>query len=429
MTRAAQISRCHAQQIGISSCADIGDDGFLLVQRRRKPSMTKPSIAVGIICSQSGPYQAMGRELLKSALMAVDEINNNAEFDFSIAAHVRDPRGIVSEYHTACDDLIRNIGVEHIVGCYTSASRKQVLPIVERTDRLLWHPARYEGFECSDNVIYVGASPNHNVLPLVRYVLENLSREIYCVGSNYVWSWETNRVTRELVAAAQGRILAERLLELGEGMVGHIVDEIVRRRPPVVFNTLVGSSSYEFIRAFHAATTSAGLNIPMVSCSLCEPELKIVGPASAGCITSSAYFESIRLPENRAFVARWKARYGGDSSPSVDGQSTYVAVYLLARALQRAGTSNIGEVRRAAAGHRYNSPQGPVWIDGGNNHCVLTPRLAVSNAEGQFDIFWEADAPVRPDPYLTQLDVAVSLVRETARGGASLNAPHLRVVK
>ena len=391
--------------------------------------MTKPSIAVGIICSQSGPYQAMGRELLKSALMAVDEINNNAEFDFSIAAHVRDPRGIVSEYHTACDDLIRNIGVEHIVGCYTSASRKQVLPIVERTDRLLWHPARYEGFECSDNVIYVGASPNHNVLPLVRYVLENLSREIYCVGSNYVWSWETNRVTRELVAAAQGRILAERLLELGEGMVGHIVDEIVRRRPPVVFNTLVGSSSYEFIRAFHAATTSAGLNIPMVSCSLCEPELKIVGPASAGCITSSAYFESIRLPENRAFVARWKARYGADSSPSVDGQSTYVAVYLLARALQRAGTSNIGEVRRAAAGHRYNSPQGPVWIDGGNNHCVLTPRLAVSNAEGQFDIFWEADAPVRPDPYLTQLDVAVSLVRETARGGASLNAPHLRVVK
>ena len=109
----------------------------------------------------------------------------------------------MSEYHTVCDDLIRNVGVDHIIGCYTSASRKQVLPIVERTDRLLWYPARYEGFECSDNVIYVGASPNHNVLPLVRYVLDNLSREIFCVGSNYVWTWETNRVTRELVTAAQ----------------------------------------------------------------------------------------------------------------------------------------------------------------------------------------------------------------------------------
>ena len=88
--------------------------------------------------------------------------------------------------------------------------------------------------------------------------------------------------------------------------------------------------------------------------------------------------------ENRAFVQRWKARYGEASSPSVDGQSAYVGVYLLARALRRAGTSNIGEVRRAAAGYRYNSPQGPVWIDGDNNHCVLTPRLAVSNAQGQF---------------------------------------------
>jgi branched-chain amino acid transport system substrate-binding protein len=391
--------------------------------------MSKPPIPVGIVCSQSGPYQAMGREILKSAMMAVDEINNQAEFDFSIAAHVRDPRGIISEYHTACDDLIRNVGVEHIIGCYTSASRKQVLPIVERTDRLLWYPARYEGFECSDNVIYVGASPNHNVLPLVRYVLDNLSREIFCVGSNYVWTWETNRVTRELVSVAGGQILAERLLELGESAVGHIVDEIVRKKPPVVFNTLVGSSSYEFIRAFHAGTKAAGLEIPMLSCSLCEPELSIVGPASAGCITSSAYFESIRLPENRAFVARWKARYGADSSPSVDGQSAYVAVHLLARALQRAGTSNISEVRRAASGDRYNSPQGPVWIDGSNNHCVLTPRLAISNSDGQFDIFWEADAPVKPDPYLTQLDVAVSPLRESPRGLASPNAPHLRVVK
>lgn len=367
----------------------------------------------------------MGREILKAALMAVDEINGSTDFDFTLAAHVRDPRGIISEYHAVCDDLIRNAGVEHIIGCYTSASRKQVLPIVERTDRLLWYPARYEGFECSDNVIYVGASPNHNVLPLVRYVLDNMSRHVFCVGSNYVWTWETNRVTRELVTAAQGSVVAERLLELGESAVEHIVDEIVRRKPPVVFNTLVGSSSYAFIRAFDAATKAARLDIPMLSCSLCEPELKIVGPASAGCITSSAYFESIRLPENRAFVDRWKTRHGDASSPSVDGQSAYVAVYLLARAVQRAGTSDIDEVRRAAAGYRYNSPQGPVWIDGDNNHCALTPRLAVSNSEGQFDIFWEADAPVKADPYLSQLDGAT----RSSRSGASPAVPYLRIVK
>src|ERR1700736_3328552 len=296
--------------------------------------MTKPSIPVGIVCSQSGPYQAMGREILKSALMAVDEINNNADFNFTLTAHVRDPRGVIAEYHTVCDDLIRNTGVEHIIGCYTSASRKQVLPIVERTDRLLWYPARYEGFECSDNVIYVGAAPNHTVVPLARHMLDHISDEVFCIGSNYVWTWETNRVIREIVTSAGGHILAERLLELGETAIDHIVKEVVDRKPPVVFNTLVGESSYAFMRALHVAAMRAGLSIPMLSCSLCEPELKLIGSAaSVGCVTSSAYFESIEGPENRAFVARWKARHGADSNLSAAPTSTDVRAMLLARSV------------------------------------------------------------------------------------------------
>src|SRR4030088_2759505 len=126
--------------------------------------MKKPSVPLGLVFSRSGPYEMMAGEMLKSASMAVDEVNQSDEFDFTFAPHLRDPGGVVAAYHTACADLIREEGVEHIVGCYTSASRKQVIPVVERTDRLLWHPARYEGFECSDNVIYVGAAPNHTVV-------------------------------------------------------------------------------------------------------------------------------------------------------------------------------------------------------------------------------------------------------------------------
>jgi urea transport system substrate-binding protein len=367
----------------------------------------------------------------KSAVMAVDEVNQSDEFDFSLVPHLRDPAGIVPAYHAACDDLIRSEQVEHIVGCYTSASRKQVIPIVERTERLLWHPARYEGFESSDNVIYVGAAPNHTVVPLVKHMLEHIASDVFCAGSNYVWTWETNRVLREIVTSSGGRILAERLLELGETAVGHIVNEIIERKPPVVFNTLVGQSSYAFTRALHHASSRAGLSIPMLSCSLCEPELKIIGPAaSVGCITSSAYFESIARPENHTFVARWKARHGSGSHVSVDGQSTYVCVMLLARAIRRAGTTDVASVRRAAANHRYDSPQGPVWVDPDNNHCFLTPRLARSVTGCQFRIFWEAEAPERPDPYLCNLDLNSIGVKLDARGGSSARRPtHLRVVK
>jgi urea transport system substrate-binding protein len=393
--------------------------------------MKKPSVPLGLVFSRSGPYAMMAGEMRKSALMAIDEVNRSDEFDFTFTPHLRDPGGVVAAYHTACDDLIREEQVDHIVGCYTSASRKQVIPIVERTERLLWHPARYEGFESSDNVIYVGAAPNHNVVPLVRHMLDQVSSDVFCIGSNYVWTWETNRVIREIVTSAGGRILAERLLELGETAVDHIVREIVDRKPPAVFNTLVGESSYVFVRALHEAMIGARLTIPMLSCSLCEPELKLIGSAaSVGYITSSAYFESIERPENRAFVARWKAGHGADSSPSVDGQSTYVCVMLLARAIRRAGSTNVGAVRRAAANHRYDSPQGPVWVDPDNNHCFLTPRLARSVPGCQFKIFWEADAPVRPDPYLSNLDLtAVGTRLERSNDAMTKRSSHLRIVK
>ena len=141
--------------------------------------------------------------------------------------------------------------------------------------------------------------------------------DVFCVGSNYVWTWETNRVIREIVTSAGGRILAERLLELGETAVDHIVKEIIDRKPPVVFNTLVGESSYVFMRALHEATTRAGLTIP-------DAELQ---PVRAGAQADrigglrrmhhlvGLFREHRRTPENRAFVARWKARHGADSSP------------------------------------------------------------------------------------------------------------------
>jgi ABC-type branched-subunit amino acid transport system substrate-binding protein len=268
-------------------------------------------------------------------------------------------------------------------------------------------------------------------VPLVRHMLENIPSDVFCVGSNYVWTWETNRVLREIVTSAGGRILAERLLELGETAVDHIVKEIVDRRPPAIFNTLVGESSYAFMRALHRASTRAGLPLPVLSCSLCEPELKLIGSAAAaGCITSSAYFESIEGPENRAFVARWKARHGTDSHVSVDSQSTYVCVMLLARAIRLAGSSDVAAVRRAAANHRYDSPQGPIWVDPDNNHCFLTPRLARSVPGCSFTIFWEADAPERPDPYLSNLDLAAIGMKLDQRGDAAAKRPpHLRVIK
>src|SRR6187402_268785 len=108
--------------------------------------------------------------MLNGTLLAIEEVNRSLDFDFELAPLVRNPGGETAEYASICRDLIINSGVAHIVGCYTSSSRKAIVPVVEKYDALLWYPSHYEGFESSDNVVYLGASPNQHIVPLAQYM-------------------------------------------------------------------------------------------------------------------------------------------------------------------------------------------------------------------------------------------------------------------
>jgi urea transport system substrate-binding protein len=398
-------------------------------KRRREP------IPIGVLYSLTGPYGLVGREMLNGLTLAVDQVNSSDDFDFHLTPLVFDPGGGLESYQEHCEHLIRDKGVRHIVGCYTSASRKQVLPLIERYDRLLWHSARYEGFENSDNVIYVGAAPNQHIVPLARYMIETLGSSVFCVGANYLWTWETSRVLQEIVSAAGGTILAKRLVALGDTEVDHIVQEIVERKPPIIFNTLVGEQSYHFHRKLYRAQSRdaarGASRSTVLSCSLCEPELRLIGPrASVGHVTSSVYFASIDTPENRAFVRRYRQMFGASNLPSVDAEASYLCGLLLGRAIRRAGSGDVHAVRSAAYKDEVNAPQGLVRIDPENNHCYLTPRLARSRTGFGFDILQAAPAPVKPDPYLTWLDLDDLSPREPDRaGGTARSSRALRVIR
>lgn len=388
------------------------------------------NIPVGLLYSQSGIYGAVGREMLNGALLGINQINASGT-GFQLHPLIVDPGGDPARYYQLCENMLRHGDVRHFIGCYTSAIRRQVLPLIEGTDGLLWHAARYEGFESSDNVIYVGAAPNQHVVPLARHMIANISTDVYCVGSNYIWTWETNKVLRELVSAAGGGLLAERLVPLGDTGMDFIIAEIRRLRPPAIFNTLVGKSAYSFFRAYHRARLQMDLP-PVLSCSLCEPELQLIGPeAGAGHITCSPYFATLREPANRQFVTDYRDAFGPAATPFADAEASYVCAMLLGRAIQRAGTAHPPDVRKAVSLDRFDAPQGPIQIDPENNHCFVTPRLARSTTEGTFDVFWQAPRPVKPDPFLVWLD-ADKPPLPYHRPHAEIRrrrAPHLRVVK
>ncbi|NTF33868.1 transporter substrate-binding domain-containing protein [Rhizobium skierniewicense] len=378
---------------------------------------------VGILFSVTGSYGTVSRSMRNGAMLACDQINSNREFGVTLLPIACDPGGDALAYAPAAEAMIAN-GVKNVVGCYTSSSRKEVIPVFEKRDALLWYPTHYEGFESSANVIYTGASPNHHMLPLVDYVTRHVGRRIFCVGSNYIWAWESNRVLREELALRQGSVVGERYLAVGETDVDFLVQSILDADPDVVFNSLIGESAYTFFRAFRAACEARGIDqakrYPVASCNLSEPELDRIGPGAIdGHLSSSVYFASIDTVRNRQFVSDYCAAFPEEKAPSAEAEAAYVAMFLLAQSLRDAGTDNMRAVKTCAARQHLNAPQGDVTIDPGTFHTYLTPRIGLSRRDGHFDVLFDAASPIAPDPYL---------IHSTAIREAPSRRPALRIV-
>jgi len=321
-----------------------------------------------------------------------------------LSLEIADPGGKLPHYAQRCAELL-NSGIRHIIGCYTSSSRKEIIPLVEKYDALLWYPSHYEGFETSQNVIYTGAVPNQHLIPLMHYLKDQHRKRAFCLGSNYIWAWETNRVFREEIVQAGGVVLVERYITVGATEFDELITAILAAKPDVVFSTLIGTSAYAFLTAFRAACTKAGIDqpseIPVASCSLSEPELEAIAPeARDGHLSSSVYFSSIASAANAAFTAAHDTAFPLGPAVSADAEASYIATLLLAGAIGAAGSDAVGDVRAAVLNRRLQAPQGEVWIDEQTAHAALTPRIGRSNRYGRFDIVMEAKAPLLADPYL-----------------------------
>jgi urea transport system substrate-binding protein len=386
--------------------------------------MGKQTLDIGIVISTTGSYGAIGRSVCSGAELAIDEVNSNPEAPIKIRATLMNPGGVVSAYSDAVQSMIVDRKLTHILGCYTSSSRKEVLPLFEKYDSLLWYPSHYEGFETSENVVYTGAAPNQHIVPLARHLLSHHGNRGWLVGSNYIWAWENNRILREALMESGGDVLGERYFPVGETDLGALAEQIVRDKPDFVFNTLIGDSCYTFFRLLRAAADAAGIDqpaeLPIASCSLSEAELPFLGDAAAGHLSSSVYFSTINSHENAKFTTSWDQRFGHLGKACADAEAAYIAIHMLVGAIARAGSVAFADVRAAARGLKFAAPQGLVTIDPDNLHCCMRPRIGRSTYSGTFDILYEERGPIRPDPYLVWAS--------TAQSESRLGQDHLRVV-
>ncbi|MEP9372374.1 transporter substrate-binding domain-containing protein [Mesorhizobium sp. KR1-2] len=386
------------------------------------------SIPIGLLFSRSGPYWAPGQQGFYGALAAIEAVNASGEYPFELVAHDADPEGNTGRYAGLCRDMIRRTGLRHVVGCTTSWSRKEVIPVVEKADALLWYPCVYEGFEASENVVYIAASPNQHLLPLLDYVVPRFGRNAFLTGSNYIWGWEMNRIAREVLHHSGGSVLGERYVPIGDVEIHHIVAEIKAKKPDFILNNLIGPSSYAFLKTYHelglADPSFASAVRPVLSCNLYEGEGSLLGEAIAGHFTVSCYFQSLRTPANQAFLNAVAGQPGTEQVTSFFAQS-YTSVFMIANAIRQAGTDAITEVLAQAKAHPFSAPFGKSIVDARTNHVLMPAHIGRARADGGFDVVFEAGGAIEPDPFLTRSRLGIP-------GGEALpsaKAPHLRVVQ
>ena len=320
----------------------------------------KDPIRIGILFSETGVTSTIGRSQLQGALLGIDEINEAGGIDGRELVAVRyDPQSTPARYAELAERLIVQDGVNVIFGCYMSSSRKAVIPVIEKWNKLLFYPTLYEGFEYSSNVIYTGAAPNQSSVQLAEFMTANFGARVYLIGSDYIYPYESNRIMGELVLQRQGsEKLAERYMALNatDKDYAEIIVDIRNKRPDFIFSTVVGESTAALYRAY----ADAGLDpktMPIASLTTSEAEIsQMERGMAAGHYTSAPYFQSIQSDANLRCLARLRQRFDDCSVPNLCWEAAYFQTHIFANAMRQSGDEGIARLMPHILGSEFDAP-------------------------------------------------------------------------
>jgi urea transport system substrate-binding protein len=366
-----------------------------------KPAKVRQEVRVGVLHSLTGTMALTETPVVDATLLAIEEINQRGGIlGREIQAVVIDGASNERAFARQAEALIAEAKVCAIFGCWTSACRKSVLPIVEQRDHLLIYPTQYEGMERCSNIFYTGAAPNQQIIPAVNWTVGFLRRKrFFLVGWNSVYSRAANAIIRDEVEASGGEIVGEDYLLPDSTEVTRVVRTIAQIEPDVIFNTLVGDMNLFYTRLLRAAGITSQA-IPTLYLSVGEIELLSLSAREiVGDYAAWNYFQSLDRPENHAFIKRFRSRYGRQRVVADTMEAAYFGVHLWAQAAHTAEADDVTAIRRALPNQSFEAPGGRVRIDAENQHTWKTMRLGRIIESGQFDIVWSSENPIRPEPY------------------------------
>lgn len=382
------------------------------------PAHAQSTIKVGVLHSLSGTMAISETVLKDTVLMAIDEINaKGGLLGKKLEPVVVDPASNWPLFAEKTKQLITQDKVAVIFGCWTSVSRKSVLPVVEEANGLLFYPVQYEGEELSKNVFYTGAAPNQQAIPAVEYLMSKdggSAKRWVLLGTDYVYPRTTNKILRAFLKAkgvADADIMEE-YTPFGHSDYQTIIANIKKfasaGKKTAVVSTINGDSNVPFYKELGNAGLSAK-DVPVVAFSVGEEELRGVDTKPlVGHLAAWNYFMSVKSPANTEFTKKWAAYAKAKNIPGHKDkpltndpmEATYIGINMWAQAVTKAKSTDTDKVIAAMAGQTFKAPGGfTSTMDKENHHLHKPVFIGEVKADGQFNVVWKTPGPVVADPW------------------------------
>lgn len=373
-------------------------------------SFSGNTVKVGLLHSLSGTMAISEVPVIEAEKLAIEEINASGgvlgkQIEIIEEDGLSDPRIFAEKARM----LLTTKNVATIFGCWTSASRKAVIPIMENENALLWYPVQYEGMENTKNVVYTGSTMNQQIIPAVDYLLKNGKKRMFLIGSDYIFPHTANKIIKAQLSAMGGECVGEEYTPLGHTDYAGLIERIKAIHPDVIINTLNGDTNVNFFRQLREAGITA-TDIPVMSFSIAEIEVQYIGAENvAGHLTAWSYYETLNNPENNSFISAYKRKYGNARLTDDPVEAGYTAVYLWKTAVERANSFDTDAIRSTLADICLRTPEGEIVLDAETQHLYRRLHIGRVREDGMIETI-ESMPPIKADPYLESYAWAKGLV-------------------
>ena len=360
-------------------------------------------VTLGMLHSQTGPLGISATSLRDIELHALERINaGGGILGRKVVARAPDPRSRTDLFVRRARQLLEADPVA-VFGCWTSASRKAVLPLFEAARKLLCYSVQYEGNESSKYCLYGGMTPNQQILPALDWLLGDAGggrKKIFLVGSDYIYPRTANFIAKKHLAAKGIRPVGEAYVPLGDRDFSAVVQRIQFSDADCVLNTVNGDSNLGLFAALAAAQVDPA-KVTVMSTSIAEDELRSLLPAETkGHYAVSCYFQSLDTPANTAWVQGFRDSFGYDRVTGDPMEPDWCLLHLWKQAVEKAESFETEAVRQAFAdGLEFAGPGGTVRLDPKTQHTTKHCRIGRIRGDRQFDVVFESNGPIDPDPY------------------------------